>query len=104
MMPCSLKNQGAELPPGAGPIFCAFSRFTGLGLGVEALLSQKTGTASLLDPWDSYVFCRDILSVFGRFMFSHFGQKSTEGTVTTRINVWTCRYPLLTRWERKGVN
>ena len=65
-MPCSLKNQGAELPPGAGPIFCAFSRFTGLGLGVEALLSQKTGTASLLVPRDTLVFRRNILSVFER--------------------------------------
>ena len=73
------------------------SRFTGLEAGVGALPPQKTGTASLLVPAEtSLVHLED--------MFSHFGQKSTEGRVTTRINVWTCGYPLLTRWERKGVN
>ena len=66
-------------------------------MGVEALPLQKTGTASLLVPAEtSLVYLED--------MFPHFGQKNTEGRVTTRINVWTCGYPLLTRWETKGVS
>lgn len=69
------KNQAAELSPGAGLIFCAFSRFTGLGVEVEALLPLKTGTASLLIPWDTLVFCRDILSAFERHVFSLWSKK-----------------------------
>lgn len=60
----SPKNQGAELPPGAGLISCAVGRFT--GLGGRPLPPQKTDTASLLVPWDTLVFRRNILSVFER--------------------------------------
>ena len=93
VMLSSPKNQGAELPPGAGLISCAVGRFT--GLGGRPLPPQKTDTASLLVPWDTLVSAETSLVYLKDLTFSHFGQ-STEGTEATTINVRTWVHPLLT--------
>lgn len=67
-MPCSLKNQGAELPPGAGLI-----------LVLQQIHRPGGGGGGPSTPEDRNCFppssCRDILSIFGRHVSSLWSKK-----------------------------